>query len=123
MGSAQQRPVANFLALCKVSLFSHHPRLSSLSVFHSVSLICNFQVSSLVVESCDDLVLNLDLRGLNLSSVRTVIRNSNRVVLETVLADYRHSFAQTYHLAIKKVKNATLSGVELVSSVLVSATN
>ena len=103
------------------SLYSHYSLDFSPSVFHSVSLICNFQVSSLVVESCDDLVLNLDLRGLNLSSVRTVIRNSNRVVLETVLADYRHSFAQTYHLAIKKVKNATLSGVELVSSVLVSA--
>ena len=49
-----------------------------------------------------------------------MIRDSQRVVLETVLADYRHSFAQTYNLAIKKVKNATLSGVELVSSVLVS---
>ena len=121
MGSALQGLVANFLALCKVSVLT--TASTSLSVFHSVSLICNFQVSSLVVESCDDLVLNLDLRGLNLSSVRTVIRNSNRVVLETVLADYRHSFAQTYHLAIKKVKNATLSGVELVSSVLVSATN
>ena len=50
-----------------------------------------------------------------------MIQNSNIVVLETVLADYRHSFAQTYHLAIKKVKNATLSGVQLVSSVMVSA--
>ena len=55
--------------------------------------------------------------------MRTVIRDSHRVVLETVLADYRHSFAQTYHLAIKKVKNATLSGVELVSSVRVSEYN
>ena len=101
------------------SVFSHYSSLDFSRCF-TLGLISNFQVSSLVVESCADLVLNLDLRGLNLSSIRTVIRNTNKVVLETVLADYRHSFAQTFHLAIKKVKNATLSGVELVSSVRVS---
>ena len=79
-----------------------------------------FQVSSLVVESCDDLILNLDLRGLNLSSVSTVIRDSKIVMLETILADYRESFAQTYNLSLYKVKNATLSGINLVSSVMVS---
>ena len=108
----------NVLALCKVCFLT-----TAASRCFTLGLISNFQVSSLVVESCADLVLNLDLRGLNLSSMRTVIRDSHRVVLETVLADYRNSFAQTYHLAIKKVKNATLSGVELVSSVRVSEYN
>ena len=73
-----------------------------------------------LVEDCDDLILNLDLRGLNLSAVSTVIRNCKIVTLETVLTDYRQSFAQTFNLNIHKVKNATLSGVSLVSSVMVS---
>ena len=72
------------------------------------------------MESCDDLILNLDLRGLNLSSISTVIRDSKIVMLETILADYRESFAQTYNLTLYKVKNATLSGINLVSSVMVS---
>ena len=41
-------------------------------------------------------------------------------MLETILADYRESFAQTYNLSLYKVKNATLSGINLVSSVMVS---
>ena len=42
------------------------------------------------------------------------------MVLDTVLADYRHSFAQTYSLDIYSVKNATLSGLSLVSEARVS---
>ena len=41
-------------------------------------------------------------------------------MLDTVLADYRHSFAQTYSLDIYSVKNATLSGLSLVSEARVS---
>ena len=72
-----------------------------------------------MVESCHDLILNLDLRGLNLSSLKTVIRDSRTVLLDTILVDYRHSFAQTFNLKISKAKNFTLSGVRLVSSVQV----
>ena len=72
-----------------------------------------------MVESCHDLILNLDLRGVNLSSLRTVIRDSRTVLLDTILVDYRHSFAQTFNLKISKAKNFTLSGVRLVSSVQV----
>ena len=42
------------------------------------------------------------------------------MVLDTVLADYRHSFAQTYSLDIYSVKNMTLSGLSLVSEARVS---
>ena len=73
-----------------------------------------------MVESCHDLILNLDLRGVNLSSLRTVIRDSRTVLLDTILVDYRHSFAQTFKLKTYKVKNFTLSGVKLMSSVQVS---
>merc|ERR1712227_961727 len=44
-------------------------------------------------------------------------------MLETILADYREPFAQTYNLTLYKVKNATLSGINLVSSVMIRATN
>ena len=37
------------------------------------------QVSGLVVEGCDDLILQLDLRGANLSSLATVLRHSGQV--------------------------------------------
>ena len=73
-----------------------------------------------MVESCHDLILNLDLRGVNLTSLTTVIRDSRTVLLDTILVDYRHSFAQTFNLKISKAKNFTLSGVRLVSSVQVS---
>ena len=42
------------------------------------------------------------------------------MVLDTLLADYRHSFAQTYSLDIYSVKNMTLSGLSLVSEARVS---
>ena len=77
------------------------------------------QVSSLVMESCHDLILNLDLRGVNLSKLSMVIRDSRTVLLDTILVDYRHSFAQTFNLKTYKVKNFTLSGVKLMSSVQV----
>ena len=44
------------------------------------------------------------------------------MVLDTLLADYRHSFAQTYSLDIYSVKNMTLSGLSLVSEARVSET-
>ena len=72
-----------------------------------------------MLESCHDLILNLDLRGVNLSNLRTVIRDSRTVLLDTILVDYRHSFAQTFNLKTYKVKNFTLSGVKLMSSVQV----
>ena len=75
-----------------------------------------------MVENCHDLILNLDLRGVNLSSLSTVIRDSRTVLLDTILVDYRHSFAQTFNLKVYKVKNFTLSGVKLMSSVQVKAT-
>ena len=77
------------------------------------------QVTSLVVESCHDLILNLDLRGVNLTSLTTVIRDSRTVLLDTILVDYRRAFAQTFNLKSYKVKNFTLSGVKLMSSVKV----
>lgn len=45
------------------------------------------------------------------------------MVLDTLLADYRHSFAQTYSLDIYSVKNATLSGLSLVSEARVSVSS
>ena len=72
-----------------------------------------------MVESCHDLILNLDLRGFNLTAIRTVIRDSGTVLLDTILVHYRQSFAQTFNLALYKVKNFTLSGVRLVSAVKV----
>ena len=73
-----------------------------------------------MIESCHDLILNLDLRGFNLTAIRTVIRESKLVLLDTILLDYRQSFGQTLHLAVDKVKNFTLSGVRLMSAVQVS---
>ena len=40
-----------------------------------------------------------------------------------MLADYRHSFAQTYSLDIYSVKNMTLSGLNLVSEARVSVSS
>ena len=37
------------------------------------------QVSGLVVEGCDDLILQLDLRAANLSGLATVVRHSGQV--------------------------------------------
>ena len=45
------------------------------------------------------------------------------MVLDTLLADYRHSFAQTYSLDIYSVKNMTLSGLSLVSEARVSVSS
>ena len=73
-----------------------------------------------MIESCHDLILNLDLRGFNLTAIRTVIRESRLVLLDNILLDYRQSFGQTLHLTVDKVKNFTLSGVRLMSAVQVS---
>ena len=73
-----------------------------------------------MVESCHDLILNLDLRGFNLTDIGTVIRESRLVLLDTILVDYRQSFGQTFNLTVEKVKNFTLSGVKLLSALQVS---
>ena len=55
-----------------------------------------------------------------MTAIRTVIRESRLVLLDTILLDYRQSFGQTFNLTVEKVKNFTLSGVKLLSALQVS---
>ena len=77
------------------------------------------QILSLVVESCPDLILNLDLRGLNLSRVSTVFRNSDTLSIESIILDTRNAEREVLRLEFYRIKSLGVTGVKVHSQLRV----
>ena len=77
------------------------------------------QILSLVVESCPDLILNLDLRGLNLSRVSTVFRNSDSLSIESIILDTRNAEREVLRLEFYRIKSLVVTGVKVHSQLRV----
>jgi len=78
---------------------------------------------SLVVDSCPDLILNLDLRGLNLSRVSTVFRNSDTLSIESIILDSRNAEREVLKLQFYRIKSLLLTGVKVHSQIKLEAVN
>ena len=77
------------------------------------------QIDSLVVQSCPDLILHLDLRGLNLTRLRTEFRNCNTVRIESIVLDNRRVQTETVVMNFNKIELLTISGVQVESAMQV----
>ena len=77
------------------------------------------QILSLVVDSCPDLILNLDLRGLNLSRVSTVFRNSDSLSIESIILDTRNAEREVLRLEFYRIKSLVVTGVKVHSQLRV----
>eukprot|EP00092_Neocalanus_flemingeri_P035272 GFUD01038377.1.p1 GENE.GFUD01038377.1~~GFUD01038377.1.p1 ORF type:complete len:429 (+),score=123.62 GFUD01038377.1:34-1320(+) len=81
------------------------------------------EISSLVVQSCSDLILNLDLRGLNLNQVQTIFRNCETVRIESVILDTRLADTESLRMEFYRIGIVTLSGVQVDSAIQMTVTN
>lgn len=72
-----------------------------------------------MVDSCPDLILNLDLRGLNLSRVSTVFRNSDTLSIESIILDSRNAEREVLKLQFYRIKSLLLTGVKVHSQIKV----
>ena len=71
-------------------------------------------------QSCDDLILNLDLRGLNLTKVKTIFRNSRNLVLAAVILDNIYSDREILRMKFYKLKRLTIRGVHVDTMIQVN---
>merc|ERR1711892_1263927 len=81
------------------------------------------EIVSLVVQSCPDLIVNLDLRGLNLSRVQTVFRNCETLSIESIILDKRNTVNKVLRMEFNEIKNLIISRVEVESRVKIQALN
>ena len=73
-----------------------------------------------MVQSCPDLILNLDLRGLNLIKLHTEFRNIETVRIESIILDNRLPETETLRMKFYKIGSLTISGVQVDSAVQVN---
>ena len=73
-----------------------------------------------MVQSCPDLTVNLDLRGLNLSRVQTVFRNCETLSIESIILDKRNAVNEVLRMEFNEIKNLIISRVEVESKVKVA---
>ena len=79
----------------------------------------NSQILSLVVQSCPDLIISLDLRGLNLSKVQTVFRNCETLRIESIILDKRNADKEVLRMEFYQIRSLTISGVQVESEIKV----
>jgi hypothetical protein len=72
-----------------------------------------------VVQACEDITIHLDMRGMDLSTVKTEFRNCKHIRLESIILDRRLADAHTLDVEFQKVGIVTISGVQVDTSVQV----
>ena len=79
----------------------------------------NSQILSLVVQSCPDLIISLDLRGLNLSKVQTVFRNCETLSIESIILNKRNADKKILRIKFYQIRRLTTIGVHVASEIKV----
>jgi predicted nucleic acid-binding Zn finger protein len=99
----------------KRTLVSLQPNIEFIYMIRAIY----FQILSLVVQSCPDLIISLDLRGLNLSKVQTVFRNCETLRIESINLDKRNAVKEVLRMEFYQIKSLTISGVQVESKIKV----
>ena len=72
-----------------------------------------------MVQSCPNLIISLDLRGLNLSKVKTVFRNCGTLNIESIILDKRNADKEVLRMEFYQIRSLTISGVQVESKIKV----
>ena len=80
------------------------------------------QVKWLEIHSCEDVILRLDLLGLDLARAEVTVRDCGTVRLESVMTDRRLVPAPLV-VQFTRVRNLTVTGLTLAAPIQVSATS
>jgi len=81
------------------------------------------EIKSTLVHSCPDLLLHLDFLGVNPSNIKTVIKNSQNIVLEEVTMDNKFKDRQQIKMAFLNIGKTTLSSFGISDAVKMTVTN
>ena len=82
-------------------------------------ICCLLQIKSTLVHSCPDLLLHLDFLGVNPSNIKTVIKNSQNIVLEEVTMDNKFKDRQQIKMAFLNIGKTTLRSFGISDAVKV----
>ena len=75
-----------------------------------------FQITSILLHSCPDLLLHLDFHGVNPTPIQTTVKNSQDIRIESVSFDQKYKDRQRLKMAFSNVGSATFSSLSITEA-------
>ena len=76
-----------------------------------------FQITSILLHSCPDLLLHLDCLGVNPTQIQMMVKNIQTIRIESVTFDTKYQGRQRLRMAFSNLGSATLSNLSIREAV------